>query len=87
MAIIKESRLDKIEIDIRGPDGNAWALMGHASRYGKQLGLTKEEISAITTEMMAGDYQHLLEVFDENFGDYIDLVTNEGEDEDDEDSY
>ena len=28
-----------IEIDLTGPDGNAFALMGYASRLAKQLGL------------------------------------------------
>ena len=34
----------------------------------KQLGLNGSEIQA---EMMQGDYEHLLEVFDKNFGDYV----------------
>ena len=57
-------------IDLTGPDGNAFALMGYANRFAKQLGLNGKEI---TNEMMQGDYEHLLEVFDKNFGDYVTL--------------
>jgi hypothetical protein len=40
--------------------------MGLASRLAKQLG-----IESPTAEMMSGDYENLLEVFDKNFGDYV----------------
>ncbi len=72
MAILqKQPRQGKIEIDISGPAGNAFALMGYARQYAKELGM---DPSPIIKEMMAGDYEDLLEVFDKNFGDYIDLV-------------
>lgn len=35
--------------------------------------------NAITKEMMAGDYENLLDVFERNFGSYVELV---GRDED-----
>tara|TARA_B100000497_G_C7642492_1_gene386287 strand:- start:487 stop:702 length:216 start_codon:yes stop_codon:yes gene_type:complete len=58
----------EIVIDLTGPDGNAFALMGYATRFAKQLGLDSK---AITAEMMSGDYENLLEVFDKNFGDFV----------------
>jgi len=58
----------EIVIDLTGPDGNAFALMGYANRFAKQLGL---DGNAITAEMMSGDYENLLEVFDRNFGDFV----------------
>jgi hypothetical protein len=58
----------EIVIDLTGPDGNAFALMGYANRFAKQLGLDGK---AITAEMMSGDYENLLEVFDRNFGDFV----------------
>lgn len=58
----------EIVIDLTGPDGNAFALMGYANRFAKQLGLDGK---AITAEMMSGDYENLLEVFDKNFGDFV----------------
>ena len=58
----------EIVIDLTGPDGNAFALMGYANRFARQLGLDGK---AITAEMMGGDYENLLEVFDRNFGDFV----------------
>ena len=58
----------EIVIDLTGPDGNAFALMGYATRFAKQLGLDSK---TITAEMMSGDYENLLEVFDKNFGDFV----------------
>ena len=57
-----------IVLDLTGPDGNAFALMGYASRFARQLGL---DGSAITNEMMRGDYENLIQVFDSYFGDYV----------------
>jgi len=58
----------EIVIDLTGPDGNAFALMGYANRFAKQLKLPSEKI---TSEMMKGDYEHLLQTFDKYFGDYV----------------
>jgi len=57
-----------IVIDLTGPDGNAFALMGYAKKYAKQL---KFDDNKIINEMMSGDYEELLEVFDRYFGDYV----------------
>jgi len=62
----KQKHSGPIVVDLTGPDGNAFALMGLASRLAKQLG-----IESPTAEMMKGDYEHLLEVFDKNFGDHV----------------
>ena len=59
-----------IEIDLTGPDGNAFVLIGTAGNLAKQLGLDSK---AIRTEMMAGDYENLIKVFDKYFGDYVTL--------------
>jgi hypothetical protein len=62
----KQERTGPIVVDLTGPDGNAFALMGLASRLAKQLG-----IKSPTAEMMSGDYENLLEVFDKHFGDHV----------------
>ena len=67
----KQPRKGKIEIDLTGPDGNAFVIMAHAVSYAKQLGLDKD---AILEDMQSGDYEHLLEVFDKHFGQYVDLL-------------
>lgn len=61
----------KREIDISGPAGNAFALLGAAESYAKQLGL---DPAPILEDMRSSDYQHLIEVFDNHFGDLVDLV-------------
>lgn len=58
----------KRTIDISGPDGNAFVLLGNANRLAKQLNL---DPTAITDEMTSGDYEHLIETFDKYFSDYI----------------
>ena len=59
-----------IEIDLTGPDGNAFMLVGKAGSLAKQLGLDKD---AIQKELMAGDYENLIKVFDKNFGSFVTL--------------
>lgn len=85
MAIIDKSSLTygKNVIDIDGPDGNAFTLMGIGANYLKRnLGYTKEEINDFYAEMMASDYENLLLVFDKYLGDYFDLHrTFNGEDD------
>jgi hypothetical protein len=67
--MIREKQPTKeIIIDLTGPDGNAFALMGYASNFAKQLGLNKEEI---VNDMMSSDYEHLLQVFDKHFGSFV----------------
>tara|TARA_B100002019_G_scaffold290441_1_gene308160 strand:+ start:2328 stop:2558 length:231 start_codon:yes stop_codon:yes gene_type:complete len=63
----------KIKIDLRGPDGNAFFILGIASKISKTLGHTKDEIEAIQNDMKSSDYEHLIEVFDKHYGDYVDL--------------
>ncbi len=59
-----------IEIDLTGPDGNAFVLIGKAGSLSKQLGLDSK---AIQTEMMNGDYEHLVNRFDKHFGHLVTL--------------
>jgi len=57
-------------IDLTGPDGNAFALMGYALRFARQLDLDSTQIRE---EMMAGDYENLVAVFDKYFGEFVTL--------------
>ena len=59
-----------ISIDLTGPDGNAFVLIGTAGNLAKQLGLDGK---AIRTEMMAGNYENLVKVFDKHFGHFVTL--------------
>ena len=58
------------EIDLTGPDGNAFTLMGYVKKYAKQLEIDPQPI---LDDMMSGDYEHLLEVFEEQFGSFVTL--------------
>jgi hypothetical protein len=55
-------------IDLTGPQGNAFYLLGIANSTSKQLGHAKEQTDKILNDMQSGDYEQLLEVFDHNFG-------------------
>jgi len=59
---------EEIVIDLTGPDGNAYAMIGYAKTFARQLGLESEPI---IKEMCAGDYEHLLATFEKHFGEYV----------------
>jgi hypothetical protein len=59
-----------IEIDLTGPHGNSITLIGYGSRLARQLGLDDKAVAA---EMMAGDYENLIRVFDKHFGHFVTL--------------
>lgn len=72
MAILKKEKVNRrVQIDLTGPDGNAFVLMGYATRYARDLGLDGK---AICQEMRSGNYENLLNTFDKYFGDYVDLL-------------
>ena len=66
----KQEKTGPIIIDLTGPDGNAFALMAYAKRFATQLGW-KDRGSALIEDMMSGDYEHLLEVFDNALGEFV----------------
>ena len=70
MAIKKKVNKSTIEIDLTGPDGNAFVLIGTATKLARQLGLDSKAIQA---EMMSGDYEHLVNTFDKHFGHVVTL--------------
>ena len=70
-------------IDLQGPQGNAFALMAYADDFLRQMG-RRDEFNAMRTEMMSGDYDNLIRIFEENFGEYVTLVGKPDEVFDDE---
>ena len=60
-----------IEIDLTGSQGNAFYLLGTADNLAKQIGLDGK---AIVAEMMEGDYENLVAVFDKHFGNIVTLL-------------
>jgi hypothetical protein len=68
--MIKSKKETGIEIDLTGPDGNAFTLIAYGNRLSKQLGLDKD---VVQKEMMSGDYEHLVNTFDKHFGHLVTL--------------
>lgn len=59
----------EIVIDLTGPQGNAFFLIGYAKKLAKYLMF--EDVDGLLEDMQSGDYEHLVQVFDEHFGDFI----------------
>lgn len=64
----KKRDLGPITIDLTGPQGNAYFLLGTAASYARQVGLNPK---AIQDEMTSGDYENLVSVFDKHFGSFV----------------
>lgn len=78
--ILKKQHKKQV-IDLTGPQGNAFVLLGIASSLYKQVGkeyfneVNGEEITwaGIQKKMMGGDYENLIQIFDKFFGQFVDL--------------
>jgi hypothetical protein len=66
--IVSKERNSKMEIDLTGPQGNAFNLIGVAKRLSKTLGLDADKIVG---EMTSGDYDKLVTTFDNYFGEIV----------------
>lgn len=64
----KSERKGEVEVDLTGPDGNAFVLLGMAKVWAEQTG---KDWKAIQAEMMSSDYENLLAVLEREFGDYV----------------
>ena len=51
---------NKPELRLVGKDGNAFFILGRATRVAGKAGWSKEQIDAVMEEAMSGDYDHLL---------------------------
>lgn len=66
-----------LTIDLEGPDGNAFFLLGYAQKLAKQL---DKDPKTIIDDMKYSDYDHLLDVFDREFGSVITFINRRDED-------
>ena len=71
MTIRRKDNTEKMTLDLTGPDGNAFVVLGTCKGIAKQLGV---DWAPIAKDAMSGDYEHLLAVMDEHFGDVIDFL-------------
>ena len=67
---IAERKPQGIEIDLTGPEGNAFCLFVKAKNLAKQLKLDDRNI---INEMKSSDYKNLIQVFEKYFGNYVTL--------------
>jgi hypothetical protein len=68
--MIKSKENKGIEIDLTGPQGNVFFLIGTARNLAKQLGLDSNKIQ---NEMMSRDYENAVTIFDKYFGSFVTL--------------
>jgi hypothetical protein len=68
--IKSKSNKSGIEIDLTGPQGNVFFLIGTAKNLAKQLGM---DGVSVQKEMMSGDYENAVNVFDKHFGSFVTL--------------
>ena len=68
MIVDRRPKKTKIEIDLRGPEGNAFMLLGIVKDLANKLG---KDWNLIHSEMTSSDYEWLLQVMDYHFGDFI----------------
>lgn len=62
-----------IEIDLRGPEGNAFHLLALAAQLSRARGDSKSKQEQILDEMRLSDYEGLLWTFDREFGALVTL--------------
>ena len=70
---IQEKPGSPINIDLNGPDGNAFVLIGLAKNLSEQLKYDHDRIERIVDEMTLSDYEGLLFTFDREFGSLVTL--------------
>lgn len=78
--MIKDRREMKpqIEIDLSGPEGNAFVLLGYASTLGKRV-YGHDKTEEILEEMRLSTYELLVLTFDKYFGEIVTLYRDGGE--------
>jgi hypothetical protein len=61
------------QIDLSGPKGNAFFLIGQAKMWAKELDL---DADAISKEMRSSDYENLISVFNKYFSNICELTNS-----------
>ena len=67
---IEELQNERPKIDLTGPKGNAFYLLGYAESLSGQL---NKDYKSISKRMKSGDYDNLVAVFEEEFGEFVTL--------------
>lgn len=77
MAILKLTTPSQLVVDLRGPEGNAYMLIGLAERLGKTLGFSPDQREDVQNRLKAKDYNHLVHVMEHYFGHCVNFVLPE----------
>ena len=73
MAIVSKELKPGIEIDLTGPQGNAYVLLATARDLARRLQYSQEELDDLINEMKGSDYEYLVQTFDDHFGLHVTL--------------
>mgnify|MGYP003339161994 CR=1 FL=1 len=65
---VKKRNKTNIEIDLTGPEGNAFVLLGYAKKFCQKMNISYEKVEE---EMTESDYENLVNVFDRYFGHFV----------------
>ena len=60
-----------LEIDLAGPEGNAFVLLAYADRFARQLDYSEHERMCLLDNMRLSTYDALVEIFDREFGSFV----------------
>ena len=66
---INEKKKGPIEIDLNGPEGNAFYLMGMANDFAKQLGWSQEQRAKLIVELTFSDNENIINMLDKHISE------------------
>ena len=69
--MIREKNYNRVIFDLTKSSCNAFFLLGSSEVYRRVSGFSATKIKNICDEMTSGDYENLVSVFDNHFGDYV----------------
>lgn len=77
MIQLKKDEPQDCVIDLDGPDGNAFVLLGIASKFMNQIDRDRKQ--EVLDEMRNLDYKNLIFIFEREFGSFVTLKTSNPE--------
>ena len=57
---MSEPKYPEVEVELSDQDGNAVLIIGRVIKARRKAGASNEDVTAMTTQAMSGDYAHLL---------------------------
>lgn len=71
--IVSKEKQRGLELDLTGPQGNAFVLIGLARKLARQIGYTDEDYIGMMLCFQMGDYENVVQEFDRRFGHFVTL--------------